>query len=228
MNGDDALWYARARLRSSDFDRSRRQHEVLRAISREARRPAILTRLPELYSAFRGSVATDVSLQDVLTLAPFVSGLQPAHLRSRFIGRDQVRAFRVPVSGAAVQLPDPAAIRILLEEAYAPIEVEGAGSAQVRVELVPGLRPDLTLLAQERLAYFGIDGVILESVTPVDGATRLWVPAGTPEESVQTVIDALGLSRSGVIVADFEGEGPALRLQVGDDVQPCFDPTRDQ
>jgi LCP family protein required for cell wall assembly len=110
MDGDQALWYARSRSRSSDFDRTRRQQEVLRALYRASLQPEVLSRLPELFETLQSAVKTDGDLNDLLSLAPFVTRLEPAHLRSRFIGRSQVRTYRVPVSGAAVLLPRPEAI----------------------------------------------------------------------------------------------------------------------
>src|SRR5512138_3398922 len=46
MDGDLALWYARSRQKSSDFDRGRRQQEVLRAIFVQALQSGTLARIP--------------------------------------------------------------------------------------------------------------------------------------------------------------------------------------
>ena len=43
MDGDLALWYARSRKRSNDFDRGRRQQEVLRAIYSQALQANLIT-----------------------------------------------------------------------------------------------------------------------------------------------------------------------------------------
>jgi LCP family protein required for cell wall assembly len=92
MDGDTALWYARSRARSSDFDRTRRQQEVLRALYREALRPDLLARIPELYNALQYSVRTNLSPK---TSCPAVRRGSSGGLRSRFIGRSQVRQYRV-------------------------------------------------------------------------------------------------------------------------------------
>ncbi len=228
MNGDDALWYARARLRSTDFDRSRRQHEVLRAFYREGLRPSSLTRLPELYQAFLDSVTTDVTLKDVLTLAPFAAGLEPAHVRSRFIGRDQVTSFRVPVTGAAVLLPRQEAIRALLTDAYAPPGPESEAMRTIRVEVVTGGDSGTAVLAVERLTFGGI-----EAFPSPDGGlaagdpSRLLVHQGAHPAAIEAVIGAIGLSPDRVSFGEVEPGAP-WRLEIGADYQPCFDPTRDQ
>src|SRR5688500_663965 len=52
MDGDLALWYARSRQKSSDFDRGRRQQEVLRSLFTQALKSDTLSRIPELYNNF--------------------------------------------------------------------------------------------------------------------------------------------------------------------------------
>jgi len=225
MDGDYALWYARSRSRSSDFDRTRRQQEVLRALYREALRPDILARIPELYTALQSAVRTNVSLEDVLALAPFATHLEPAHLRSRFIGRDQVRQYRVPLTGASVLLPKAAAIRSLLEEAVSPDDEEAELPDVGRVEVARGSRPELALLAQERLIYAGFETVLVDPELPAESPTRLLVsPAASPEVRA-LIVAALGLPEEAVVAWGEADPTTPFRLEVGDDYNPCLDPS---
>jgi LCP family protein required for cell wall assembly len=71
MDGATALRYARSRHSTSDFDRSRRQQQVLRAMLQEVRERGILQQaalLPELARNFEASVATTLPLSDLDTL----------------------------------------------------------------------------------------------------------------------------------------------------------------
>ncbi len=68
MNGKEALQYARSRKTTSDFDRSRRQMDVLMAIRRRAAAPRMVTRLPRLLPALFDTVATDFSAREVASL----------------------------------------------------------------------------------------------------------------------------------------------------------------
>jgi len=222
MDGDFALWYARSRSRSSDFDRARRQQEVLRALYREALQPEVLTRIPELYRALQASVKSDADLDDVLALAPFATRMEPAHLRSRFIGRGQVSTFRVPASGAAVLLPKPDAIRALLEEAFAPYAESEA--TPIPVEIVAGSNPDLATLVQERLLYAGFDAALVEGEPSPDGASHLLTPAGASLDAQTSILTVLGLTERAVVVQPEADASAQFRLQVGDDFDPCFDP----
>src|SRR5512138_2496813 len=93
MDGDLALWYARSRLKSSDFDRGRRQQEVLRAIFAQALRTDTLKRIPELYAAFAGTITTDLGLGDLVKLALYAPSLTNANIRSYYIRPPYVSAW---------------------------------------------------------------------------------------------------------------------------------------
>ncbi|NJM09040.1 LCP family protein [Candidatus Gracilibacteria bacterium] len=71
MDGATALRYARSRHSTSDFDRSRRQQQVLRAILQEVRERGVLQQaslLPGLARDFEQSVATTLPINDLDTL----------------------------------------------------------------------------------------------------------------------------------------------------------------
>ncbi|EFO81392.1 transcription attenuator LytR [Oscillochloris trichoides DG-6] len=71
LDGATALRYARSRHSSSDFDRSRRQQQVLRAILAEVRARGILNQaslLPALVEDLEQSVRTTLPLGDLNTL----------------------------------------------------------------------------------------------------------------------------------------------------------------
>lgn len=69
LNGVEAVQYARTRHPDNDFERSERQHEVLFAIREQALQTGILSKLPDLISEIGDSVRTDLSPQQVLSLA---------------------------------------------------------------------------------------------------------------------------------------------------------------
>src|SRR5512138_435981 len=101
MDGDLALWYARSRMRSSDFDRGRRQQEVLRALYARGLQLDALLHIPQLYGEFQSAVDTDLSLEDLLSLAPLAKDMSAPRIRSYYITRQEVTAWRTP-GGAAV------------------------------------------------------------------------------------------------------------------------------
>ena len=60
MNGNTALWYARSRHSTSDYDRMRRQRELQRAIVEQLTPAVLFTRFPALAKAGVKAVQTDI------------------------------------------------------------------------------------------------------------------------------------------------------------------------
>src|SRR5215216_4291995 len=116
MDGDLALWYARSRQKSSDFDRGRRQQEVLRAIFSQALRTGTLARIPELYNNLKDTVDTDLNLGDILQLSLYAPKMTNADIRSYYIRPPYVSSW-ITDGGAYVLLPNEEPLKQMLTEA---------------------------------------------------------------------------------------------------------------
>ncbi len=119
MDGDLALWYARSRQKSSDFDRGRRQQEVLRSIFTQALQADTLKRIPELYNDFKDSVETDLGLGDILQLSLYAPKMTNADIRSYYLRPPYVSSW-ITDGGAYVLSPDQNLLGQLLTEALSP------------------------------------------------------------------------------------------------------------
>lgn len=121
MGGFEALCYVRMRKASSDYDRLRREQEVLLALFDRTLSLDGLARVPELYEQFRTLVKTDLELNDLLPLVPMAATL--AADRSRLslhrVDSSLTTSWLVPYSGANVLLPDRDAILAMLQAAFA-------------------------------------------------------------------------------------------------------------
>lgn len=110
MDGATALWYARSRQKTGggDFDRARRQQEVLRAIYRKAREQNLLDpgTVTSLYNQFSSVVDTDMTLGDILQFLPLALNLDELNVRSFRISPPYIQGWTTP-DGDAVQLPVP-------------------------------------------------------------------------------------------------------------------------
>ncbi len=228
MDGDFALWYARSRKRSSDFDRSRRQQEVLRAAYRRILSLGLIPRLPELYGELSQTVSTDMSLSDMLRLAPLAGRITPSRIRSSFIGRDAVTSWTTPTGGAVV-LPKPEAVEVVLENAFDfdqiadPLQPEQI----VTVEVINvSARQDYGTLAAARLEHAGFETHVATEAEAPGTPTHL-IDFGQIDGSARDqLVQDLGLNPAAVVA---QPEAPSIfpfRLVVGDDYNPCFDPTR--
>jgi LCP family protein required for cell wall assembly len=120
MDGFTALCYARMRKAASDYDRLRRQQELVLAIFDKGVSLDALSRLPELYNEFISMVDTNAGLPDLLSLLPLATQVAGDATRIRRFAVDTTMAtgWRVPSSGASVQLPNYDAIQSMLAEAF--------------------------------------------------------------------------------------------------------------
>jgi LCP family protein required for cell wall assembly len=69
LDGERALWFARSRHGSNDFDRADRQQRLLLSLKSRARDPNLVPRLPALILSLADAVQTDVSPREALTIA---------------------------------------------------------------------------------------------------------------------------------------------------------------
>ena len=67
LNGETALVYVRSRfgVGNSDYERARRQQQVLLAVAKKIRDPLVMTRLPEIASKVATLIRTNVPLTDL-------------------------------------------------------------------------------------------------------------------------------------------------------------------
>jgi LCP family protein required for cell wall assembly len=106
MDGATALWYVRARHTTSDYDRTRREQEVIQAIFTKLLSLNALTRTPELYDMFKSSVETDMSLTDILFLVPVAQQFTDLKNLKRFSVDQTVASGWITPEGADVQVPN--------------------------------------------------------------------------------------------------------------------------
>jgi len=120
MDGDTALWYVRARYTTSDFDRTRREQEVLFALFRAMMRLDAVRRAPELFAIYSHNVDTDLTLNTILPLAQIAPALVEGKNIQRYaVGPGEVYDMFIPESGAMVLQPIPDAVRAVFQQAVA-------------------------------------------------------------------------------------------------------------
>jgi LCP family protein required for cell wall assembly len=134
MSGFDALWYVRTRKSSDDFDRGRRQQQVLRAIWRKTRDSGQLANFPSIWNDATRIVKTNLGFEDMLGLVPIALSLDVSRIESFTLTRwYHTTPWTTPASDN-VQIPNYETIRPLLEDFYQPptesqIEIAGASIA---------------------------------------------------------------------------------------------------
>jgi LCP family protein required for cell wall assembly len=226
MDGDLALWYARSRQKSSDFDRGRRQQEVLRALFSQTLRAGTLTRLPELYNDLKDSVETDLSLGDLLQLAIYAPKLTNADIRSYYIRPPYVTSW-ITSGGAYVLSPNQELLSQLLTEALSP-SVRTVQRQSFLIEVMNGTTiPGYETLASTRLNYAGYETRIVPSDRQDYAYSVLVDKSAAQDRSVSNnILNVMGMLPGSLISAPEPGAAAQYLLILGYDYQPCFRPEK--
>ncbi len=117
MDGDTALWYARSRVTTSDFDRNRRAQDVVQSIAKKALSLGTLARAPELYRQYREYVDTNVKLHFILPLIPMAPKIISGEALHRYAVTPEMAYDMWTLEGAEVLVPDLAKVQAMLKEA---------------------------------------------------------------------------------------------------------------
>ncbi|MBE9473280.1 MAG: LCP family protein [Chloroflexi bacterium] len=117
MDGDTALYYSRSRKSTSDFDRNRRQQEVVVAMIDKLINLYTIAKIPELYKIYADNVTTNIKLNDIIPLIPVAARIKNTNkIQNYYIGRGQVTSWRTP-GGGAVLLPKREAVMSVMRQA---------------------------------------------------------------------------------------------------------------
>lgn len=88
MNGETALKYARSRETTSDFDRARRQQEILVAIKQKAFSAGVLAnpkKVTDIFSALGNHIKTSLGLTEIKELLELIDSLDQANIITEVI-----------------------------------------------------------------------------------------------------------------------------------------------
>ena len=82
LDGWHALWYARSRWSTNDFDRMRRQRCVIAAVTRQADPKAVALNFDKIARAAKDNISTDISVRDLNAWVTLALRIKQAHVRS--------------------------------------------------------------------------------------------------------------------------------------------------
>ncbi|MBN1658452.1 MAG: LCP family protein [Anaerolineae bacterium] len=105
MDGARALQYARSRMSTSDFDRARRQQEIMVAVRDRALSLDALLRWPAVAAAVLDSVETGLGPAELAALALCGARVDPEAVERLVLEQPYVYGYQ-RADGAAVQLPN--------------------------------------------------------------------------------------------------------------------------
>lgn len=115
LDGEDAYWYVRLRLRESDIGRSQRQRQFLWAMREQILKTNLLPRIPALFTAFSNTFSTDLTLVEIVNLMQFGLGLDPANVRASGISLRELQSYTTEQGASVLIISDPARVREVVD-----------------------------------------------------------------------------------------------------------------
>jgi hypothetical protein len=223
FDGRTALWYARSRKTTSVFSREWRQQQVLQAIWRRFRDTSTLADTPALWSQGMSMVITDLTLSDMLNLAPLALNMEAQSIRFYNIGADEVTPWTTPYGGH-VYLPQWDRIQPIVAEMMAPVPSTRLEQSYRTIEVWNGTdNPDWDALAADRIYRAGFTAQLGTPDQRDYEQTHLIVFAtqtkGTGVDQLQAVF---GLSPEQMTLEEPDADTVGFRLILGSDYQPCY------
>jgi polyisoprenyl-teichoic acid--peptidoglycan teichoic acid transferase len=226
MDGDLALWYARSRQKSSDFDRGRRQQEVLRALFTQALQTGTIARIPELYNTLKDAVETDLGLADLIQLSLYGPKMTNADIRSYYIRPPYVSSW-ITDAGAYVLLPNEDALQQMLTEALSP-STQTVQRQAVVIDVMNGTSiAGYEQLATSRLNYAGYETHVIPSDRQ-DYAYSVLIDKTAAQDQTQSdpVLNVMGMLPGSLIPSPDPNSTAHYLLILGYDYEPCFSPEK--
>ncbi|MEZ4517883.1 MAG: LCP family protein [Chloroflexota bacterium] len=225
MDGDLALWYARSRLTTSDFDRGRRQQQILRAMLDQSIDLGLVAQAPSLWNTFKDVVDTDMDIGRILQLASLAPTIDQNGIQNLYL-QGKTESWIIPSSGAQVQLPvweGPNKMEETFQRLFLPPALNRADRAPIVVEVVNGTdNPDLARLAADNLAWYGFVPVIGDSYTGDQATTVVEYYGPNFKGSYNWLISWIAGRREGdTVLVDNPDYEYDYRLILGDDYDPC-------
>lgn len=223
LDGRTALWYARSRRTSSDFDRGRRQQDLIRAIWLRLRRLGLLEQVSALWGQVTDIVETDLQVQDVLELIPVALTLDSDHIAQyMFVPHVHVESWLTP-SGAAVQLPIREAVEALMQRFLQPPTANRLVRNGPRVEIVNATGyAGMDRVAADLLAWEGFHAVAAGAETRYAAQTTIYDFTGRTKGGIlDDLLVALHLPSAPVLVSPDPGRTTDYRVILGGDYRAC-------
>ncbi len=236
MDGDLALWYARSRRTSTDYDRGQRQQRLLYALLNQGIKINLLSEIPALWDAFNETVETDMDIGRILQLAaiaPVVreNGVQQLYLRGKS------ESWVVPTDSS--YLPGKQTLvpiwegrnmtKETFQRLYLPPSLNKSSGPPITVEIINRTgNEELALLAADNLAMNGFVPIIGASEEADENETTLYYYAPTMKGIRYDWLLpwVVGLRRNAINLVDNNPDYPyTYQVILGSDYNPCLNPT---
>ncbi|MCA9917871.1 MAG: LCP family protein [Anaerolineales bacterium] len=224
MDGDMALWYARSRLTTNDFDRGRRQQQLLHALLNEGVDLGLLAQFPTLWDAYKENVETDMDIGRLLQLATLAPAIRENGVQHLYLTRG-IQQWETP-GGAQVLLPvweGQDRLQETFSRLYRVPALNRANRRPITVEIVNASgNPDMALLAADNLAWYGFVPIIGEDA-PTQEFTEMFYYRPNFKDSFDWMISWIfDIYRSQIQLAEDDTFEYEYKVVLGENYDPCL------
>ncbi|GAB4307388.1 MAG: hypothetical protein Kow00117_00590 [Phototrophicales bacterium] len=185
MNAERLLQYARTRATfGGDFDRNRRQQEVLRAVQNEVLSAGgirnFVEQIPTLYNQLAGSYRTNLTLEEILALAVLLSEIPQDNITFGAINELHVTP-ALNAEGDQILIPNYNQIRFVIQQTFDPQPDLSLADLQVRAA-----EEEATIMVYNNTSISGLAGQTRDWLTS-RGVNVLNVASADPPANIPEV-----------------------------------------
>jgi LCP family protein required for cell wall assembly len=226
LDGATALKYARTRHTDDDYNRARRQQEIIRAVADKVLSanmiPQLLPRVPQLLMTMQNSIETDIPIPVGLDLANLVSGSTLREVRQLVLD-SQYGEETYSSEGAWILLPDRARVRVALDRFFGTASGAGTAAASadaLRIEVLNGtMQPGIAASTAQKLEGQGWRVVSIDDADRKDYQQTIIINYAAPSALVQKLSSDLGLNAAEATFSGLDRTSPIdIRIVVGQDL----------
>lgn len=235
FDGEMALKYARTRHASSDFDRARRQQQVLAAILERVTSyelfPELARNAPQIYDTLASSVVTDMALDQMLALGNLALDVDQEAIRYGVIDHTCTQPWITP-DGAQVLVPLRDRLRTVRDYVFQATPT--ATAAEATEVVVPTPTPEAAKVAvlngtpttglagttADILREQGLDVVHIGNADRQDYATTVVVMNHDKPVTLNAVLTHLRLEQTAVVQGQDPGSAHDIVIVLGRDFEP--------
>lgn len=224
MDGETALKYARSRETTSDFDRSRRQQQVMVAVRDKALNLQYLTnpgKISQMVEILGNRVKTDLSLGESQRLANLVKDIPATNVSSKVLDSSQTGLLydSIGPGGAYILLPRAGNYSDIQAFARQLFENGDPSAEQATIEIQNASgRGGLARLEADTLGSYGYQVTnALNAPAPAQNTVIYDYANGAKPATVKFLQKRYGAQ---VIKQPAEAGGPNIRVIIGTSYQP--------
>lgn len=234
LAAEQLLQYARTRAtEGSDFDRARRQQEVILALRQEVLSAGgivnFLTSIPSLWTELSNNYRTNLTLEQVIALGNLAQQVDTANIRTGQIDQRYTNFTTLP-SGEQVLVPRYSVIRTLLQDVFEPQTTLTLSELRQRSEdenatIVVFNNTDISGLASQTRDWLASRQVTITSVGNTSNPTGEPTTIRYTTDKVWTaryLAALMGLSSDRIQPGADGLTTEDIAVIVGTDIQPLF------